>query len=202
MATFQLASGYTEFHTFCAECEIDTDQENEDPIIASPTFISDDEESSNNQPTTNVDNHDATRQTGWVQRETPVTFDLNGPKPTTVNYVTDEEERIPETDAAILMQYHHQFGRISFKRLREMAKQGIIPRWLAKVNTPVCLACEYAKATKRQWRSKTSNKEQTIQKPTKPGQVVSVDQLVSPTPGLVAQMTGKLTTKRYKYATV
>ena len=202
VATFQLASGYTEFHTFCAECEIDTDQEDENPIIASPTFISDDEGSSNNQPTTNVDDHDATRQTGWVQRETPVTFDLNGPKPTTVNYVTDEEERIPETDAAILMRYHHQFGHISFKRLREMAKQGIIPRRLAKVNTPVCSACEYAKATKRQWRSKTSNKEQTIQKPTKPGQVVSVDQLVSPTPGLVAQMTGKLTTKRYKYATV
>ena len=35
-----------------------------------------------------------------------------------------------------------------------------------------------------------------------PGDCVSVDQLVSPTPGLVVQMTGKLTTKRYKYATV
>ena len=31
---------------------------------------------------------------------------------------------------------------------------------------------------------------------------MSVDQLVSPTPGLVAQMTGILTTKRYKYVTV
>ena len=31
---------------------------------------------------------------------------------------------------------------------------------------------------------------------------MSVDQLVSPTPGLVAQLTGKLTKKRYKYATV
>lgn len=31
---------------------------------------------------------------------------------------------------------------------------------------------------------------------------MSVDQLVSPTPGLVAQLTGILTTKRYKYATV
>jgi len=29
-----------------------------------------------------------------------------------------------------------------------------------------------------------------------------VDQLESPTPGLIAQITGKLTTKRYKYATV
>ena len=38
--------------------------------------------------------------------------------------------------------------------------------------------------------------------PTAVGEVVSVDQLESPTPGLIAQMTGKLTTKRYKYATV
>ena len=29
-----------------------------------------------------------------------------------------------------------------------------------------------------------------------------MDQMVSPTPGLIAQMTGKLTTKRYKYDTV
>ena len=33
-------------------------------------------------------------------------------------------------------------------------------------------------------------------------QIVSVDQLVSPTPGLLAHMTGILTTKRYKYHTV
>ena len=35
-----------------------------------------------------------------------------------------------------------------------------------------------------------------------PEELVSVDQLVSPAPGLIAQMTGILTTKRYKYATV
>ena len=31
---------------------------------------------------------------------------------------------------------------------------------------------------------------------------MSVDQLVSPTPGLIAQMTGFITRQRYKYATV
>ena len=35
-----------------------------------------------------------------------------------------------------------------------------------------------------------------------PGKHVSVDQLVSSTPGLIAQLSGKLTTQRYKYATV
>ena len=32
--------------------------------------------------------------------------------------------------------------------------------------------------------------------------VVSVDQMVSPAPGHIAQMTGILTNKRYRYATV
>ena len=35
-----------------------------------------------------------------------------------------------------------------------------------------------------------------------PGEVVSVDQMVSPMPGLIAQITGKITNKRYKYATI
>jgi hypothetical protein len=98
---------------------------------------------------------------------------------------------------------HHQYGHISMRKLQEMAKQGILPKRLATCRIPTCSACLYSKATRRPWRGKTSRlgKEAgaTAQRP---GHVVSVDQLVSPTPGLIAQMTGFLTTKRYKYATV
>ena len=76
-----------------------------------------------------------------------------------------------------------------------MAQQGIIPTRLKDTYVPTCLACQYAKATQKPWRNK---KQKHFKKPiqaTKPGQVVSVDQLVSPTPGLIAQMTGILTTK-------
>ena len=83
-----------------------------------------------------------------------------------------------------------------------MAKDGQLPRRLAKCHVPVCSACGYAKATKRPWRSKTVRDREAEVKPTRPGQVVSVDQLVSPTPGLIAQMTGFLTKQRYNYATV
>ena len=34
------------------------------------------------------------------------------------------------------------------------------------------------------------------------GEVVSVDQMISPTPGLIAQMVGRPTRERYKYATI
>jgi hypothetical protein len=60
----------------------------------------------------------------------------------------------------------------------------------------------YGKATKRQWRHKSlHNKDESVT-PTRPGQIISVDQMKSPTPGFIAQMTGILTTKCYEYATV
>ena len=55
--------------------------------------------------------------------------------------------------------------------------------------------------TKRPWRVKEEDKKAT-KTPTRPGQIVSVDQLESTTPGLIAQLKGKLTQQRYKYATV
>ena len=82
-----------------------------------------------------------------------------------------------------------------------MAQKGVIHPKFKNANIPVCSACLYAKATHCQWRSKTS-KNKEIHQPTKPGECISVNQLVSPTPGLIAQLTGQLTTKRYKYATV
>ena len=106
------------------------------------------------------------------------------------------------TKCARLLKLHQQFGHVSFRRLKLMATQGVIPKRLAKCDVPACTACLYAKAAKRPWRSKTTPNYKPPESPTGPGRVLSVDQMVSPTPGLVAQMAGYLTTKRYKYETV
>ena len=55
--------------------------------------------------------------------------------------------------------------------------------------------------TKRPWRVKGDNKA-TAKTADYPGQVVSVDQLESTSPGFIAQLKGTLTQQRYKYATV
>ncbi len=60
----------------------------------------------------------------------------------------------------------------------------------------------FGKATKRQWRQKSPTNKDEPRVPTRPGEVVSVDQMKSPTPGFIAQMTGILNTKRYEYVTV
>ena len=54
---------------------------------------------------------------------------------------------------------------------------------------------------KKPWRVKRDNKHAT-KTVTQPGQVVSVDQLESNSLGLIAQLKGKLTQQRYKYATI
>ena len=106
------------------------------------------------------------------------------------------------SDSALLLRYHYKYGHISFARLRRMAQQRTLPYRLRNLDSPTCAACLYGKAKRRPWRGPSRKNFSKTNKVTRPGQVVSVDQLVSPTPGFIAQMTGILTTKRYKYATV
>ena len=68
-----------------------------------------------------------------------------------------------------------------------MAKKGIIPRKYATYDIPICQACAYAKIIKRPWRNKPKANGITQDK-MKPGDVTSVDQLVSSVPGFIAQM--------------
>ena len=103
--------------------------------------------------------------------------------------------------SAELLMYHTRFGHISFLKLREMAKQNIIPKYLQHVPTPACSACMFAKATRKPWRNKQKSNHVRKQAVCQ-GEVVSVDQMISPTPGLIAQMVGRPTRERYKYATI
>ena len=202
-ATFHLAPGYSKYVAFCAESGVDIDTYDQDPIVHDTQVVTDDEES--------IESDDVELETSeeeWKPGNKPVRFDLDHHTEHTSNcdgkapaVEEEEEDKQPSNHAAQLLRLHHKFGHISMKALQTMAKIGILPSALAKCHPPVCSACMYAKATRKPWRSKpTKNHKRNT--PLKPGEVVSVDQLVSPTPGLIAQMTGFLTTKRYKYATV
>ena len=92
------------------------------------------------------------------------------------------------------LQAHKNLGHISYERIREMARQGDLPRGYATCKAPACAACMYAKATKRKWRHRAPNAERAPTKRIlKPGECVAVDMLMSPTPGFIAQLTGRLT---------
>ena len=115
--------------------------------------------------------------------------------------VVNEEDCHECTPEAELLMAHHQFQHISFSKLQEMARQGILPWRVAQCKIPTCSACLYGKATKTAWRSEQERRRQQNQA-LKPGDDISVDQMVSPVPGLIAQMVGFLTKHCYKYVTV
>ncbi|KAI2497426.1 hypothetical protein MHU86_17084 [Fragilaria crotonensis] len=210
VATFTMASGFEKFRAFCCEAELD---ESTRDVIAMPSgLVSDDEEDdevetgndemlsnawkhsneTNPTPTTHtLDGPSSTPSKGETSKaatnkppqtgEQPTTTDMELPRTTNVNIILDEEDRQPANDLAELLAIHHQFGHISMRNSK---------RWPSR------------KSCRDVFRSAEKDGDDEDSKPTKPGQVVSVDQLVSPTPGLIAQMTGFLTTKRYRYATV
>jgi hypothetical protein len=127
-----------------------------------------------------------------------VDFNLDGVTGKSKPIIVEDEEDVQPTNLdAEMLRIHHQCGHISFARKQEMAKLGMIPKRLAKCPVPTCSACLYAKAIRRKWRGKTANNSDKAKEPSKPGECVSVDQLKSPTPGLIAQLSGFLTTKRY-----
>ena len=82
-----------------------------------------------------------------------------------------------------LLMYHEKLGHLSFSVLRLLARAGIIPRDLALVDPPTCPGCAYSKAHWLKWRHKGVKNRKQIKIATAPGQGVSMDQLISPTPG-------------------
>ena len=116
------------------------------------------------------------------------------------NLIEEEEEPSKLSPSDELLRWHYKLGHAPFTRLQQMAKRGDLPKRLATVIPPFCAACKYGKQTKRPWRTK--GPQGHIRTMTTPGQVVSVDQLESSTPGFVAQLKGLLTTQQYNYATI
>ena len=209
VARFHLATGYNAFHAYCASTNID--EYDRDPLLqmeVESTIISDDNEGSELHDTPSNEEDESNEWPNHDESDKPRLFQLDGPKTpdtprTSPTIILDEEERQDETAVTELLQHHHNIGHLSFTKVQEMAKQGIFSSRIAKCPVLICSACQYAKATRRQWHTKSCKNHQDVNEyPTKPGQCVAVDQLVSPTPGLIAQMMGFITKQRYKYGTV
>lgn len=209
VATCRTAPGFSKFEAFCAEAGFDDDDSSGEILAYDSNLVSDDEDDDDPADFSTIDNN----VRDDFSNLDPLDDERNLLTPTTPNSsptrIRDDElvneselEREQKRHEVELLTHHLRFAHVSFRKLQIMARFGIIPRRLAKCRIPVCAACMYGKATKRQWRQKSPNNADESYHPTKPGEVVSVDQMRSPTPGLIAQMTGILTTKRYEYATI
>ena len=99
------------------------------------------------------------------------------------------------------MRWHYRLGHMHFKKMQRLAKLGYLPRHFKTQDVKCkCKICQFGKQVRSSSRVKGSKSK--IFQSEYPGQCVSVDQLVSSTEGFYAQLKGRLTRKRYKYATV
>ena len=119
----------------------------------------------------------------------------------TTHIIPDDQEPTSLDPHDELLRWHYRLGHLPFDCIRQLALKGQLPKCLLSCKKPFCSASQYGKMTKRPWRVKGDDKKAT-KTVTRPGQIVLVDQMESNTPGLIAQLKGKLTQQRYKYATV
>ena len=153
-----------------------------------------------NEPAPEEDEQASEGDDDDVMAQEPRTVDIgivpgDGASSETIAVEPDEENKLPNI-AAELLKVHHRFNHIGFAKLQTMAKCGVIPKRLANCDKPVCSACLYGKMTRRKWRDKPKLEKAKETVPiTHAGQCVSVDMMKSPTPGLIAQISGWITRK-------
>ena len=105
-------------------------------------------------------------------------------------------------DEKLFGYWHRRLRHAPKKYIRRLAKRGCIPCRLAKVKRmPLCPACVFADASKTKWRTKKVYKS-IRKKSDKPGSSTSGDHIISHEPGLIPQVTGRLTYAKYDGAVV
>ena len=110
----------------------------------------------------------------------------------------DSDDTTPEADRVTLY-WHHRLRHAPFLWLRRLAQRGVLPKCILKVKKmPLCAACAFASAHRRNWRTKGEAPARIRRvTDTRPGAGTSCDHLVSKQPGLMPQSTGWLTHERF-----
>ena len=118
-----------------------------------------------------------------------------------VEEIPTNDDVLASSDAGELLRYHYRLGHLAFSQLKWLAKIGLLPKRLANVETPLCASCAFGRMSRRAWKTRAKSKRK-IAEAQKPGDVISVDQMESSTVGLIAQLKGRVTTRRYTAATI
>jgi hypothetical protein len=203
VALLRTAPTYHGFHSFCAQISLVQGPLQESDFMSMPDMVvTDDEESVSSEleqsPTT-----DDERPAERLHPDLPAeVFDHSIEATKSVHVIPEDVETQHNSPQAEYLAKHYRLGHPSMQKMRRMAENGALPKRLLLAKPPKCLAYMYCKATKRPWRTKAPTNSKLPPPPSRPGAVVSIDQLVSLTPGLIAQMRGFLTKKRYKVTTV
>ena len=103
------------------------------------------------------------------------------------------------------MKWQYKLNHVSQRVMSKLAHKGMLPRNITKIHKtmdkqgrrgPMCNDCYSASATRTPWRTEPDKQKKNAgnkRSSLSPGDVVSIDQLESSTPGFIGQITGMLT---------
>ena len=100
------------------------------------------------------------------------------------------------------LDWHARYDHLSWSKMDRLVIAKILPKKISvlKGNTYLCPSCSFGKMIRRAWRTK--GKPGKIGKNVKkPGDLVSVDQLMSSHPGIIPRISGRHTRDRISCAT-
>jgi Reverse transcriptase (RNA-dependent DNA polymerase)/GAG-pre-integrase domain len=203
VALMRSATGYQKFTAFCnTVCEdellVAYTLTNQTDCCQTETGYSDEQSSKDTgSPDSASRRHPDLPDEAFI-RDSDTTVDHNIEPPT---YDLQDAPTAYESTKAQMLEWHCRLGHLPFNKIQELAKRGDLPSKFAKCAIPMCGACLYAKKTRRPWRGRPTSSIST-RVAAAPGDIVAMDQMVSPTPGLVAQMKGFITGQRYTGATI
>lgn len=105
-------------------------------------------------------------------------------------------------DQTELLRIHERYNHvISIPDIQILAAAGHFPSRLAKCTRPACATCCYGSAQRKPWRSKSKQNKAILDKMrTLPGEIAHTDLMTSSVAGLIPQMVGFLTSKKFHYS--
>ena len=93
--------------------------------------------------------------------------------------------------------WHHRLDHAPLITIQRLAKRGILPKELIKVKKkPLCAACIFAQAHKR-GRTGRGPLRSIRKEGEQPGDATSADHIISHQPGIMPQVTGIISHRRY-----
>ena len=96
------------------------------------------------------------------------------------------------------IQWHFKLNHLPFKNMFSLCRNGYLPKKFLRLKSSdlICPSCILGNQKRRPWRVR--NQSSSIRKPseTKPGDRVSIDQMISHQPGLVPRYSGRHTRDR------
>ena len=103
------------------------------------------------------------------------------------------------------LQWHNCLNHLSHNGMIQLVHAGVLPKKFLCFwhSAPFCASYNFGEAHHRQWRYKsTPGRSIRSVRDTSPSAQVSIDQMISAQPGLLAQMSGHLTRRRISCTTI